>query len=271
MTCPNEDVPGIGGGSPAESFSNRLQREMQRAGRGGGADTGAASSTEAAQEAQTDTAGPIGQGDYEVRQGDCISSIAREHGHFWETIWDDGANSELREVRQDPNVLLPGDRVTLPARERKEESIAPEMRHRFERLGEPSMLRLRLLRDGEPRANLPYTLEVDGHERSGTTDAEGKIDEPIPGNTRRGRLTVGNESEGRVVYDLNLGRLDPVATTTGVQARLAHLGFYGGEIDGELDDETREAVREFQRSERLSESGDADEQTRERLKEVHGS
>ncbi len=220
--------------------------------------------------------GSVGQGEYVVQPGDCMSSIAKDHGYLWETLWNHPANAELNAVRKDPNILLPGDRVTLPPREPKQEAGQTEMRHRFMRRGEPCSLVLRLQQDHKPRVNAPYVLTVDQsganavRQRtfSGVTDAEGKIEVLIPNNARRGVLLVGAAPE-RDEYIIDLGRIDPIDTWSGVQTRLNNLG-YACEQTGEFDEPTREALNAFRAAEGLERSEDIDEPTRARLKERHG-
>ena len=59
---------------------------------------------------------------YQVKQGDCISSIAFEHGFFGDTIWNHPNNKDLKTKRQDPNILMPGDMVFVPDKRLKEVS-----------------------------------------------------------------------------------------------------------------------------------------------------
>lgn len=214
--------------------------------------------------------GPVGQGDYVVKQGDSIASIAKDLGYFWETIWNEPTNRELREVRQDPNVLLPGDRVTLPKKTPKQESGETEERHRFVRRGEPAAFRLCVLRYGEPRANQPYTLDIDGQVYTGTTDADGKLQCPAPGNARRATVTVG-EGDDQDDYVFSIGRMDPITTITGVQGRLNNLGFDCGPEDGHLGPRTRDAIRAFQGAHELEENGKLDDGTRQKLEAEYAS
>jgi len=209
--------------------------------------------------------------DYTVRQGDCVESIAQAHGLFWETIWNDAKNAELRKKRDDPNVLLPGDVLFVPEKRLKEETRATDQRHRFKRKGVPSMLRIVLRdEDDKPRAGVAYVLTIDGQNRRGTTNGDGLLEEPIPPNAKEGKLIVG-EGEDAEEYELELGRLDPVDDPAGAQARLANLGYDVGPIDGTIGPRTRGAIQEFQRDHGLKATGELDETTQRKLQEVHGS
>jgi hypothetical protein len=290
---------------------------------------------------------PVGQGEYVVSQGECISSIAKDAGHFWKTIWYDEANAELRKIRKNPGALLPGDRVHVPEIRLKEQSCVTDKRHLFVRRGEPAFLELRILRrpraaavaaepeqsatatnpaatppatpEGpdskqfgevdlyeeeaenfdstvfsatdsnvdaadeapeaeisdtgeieEPRANEPYVLVVDGQLFEGATDSEGRLRVVIPGNARRGRLIVGPQDD-QVSYDLLLGGVDPIDEISGIQQRLANLGFSCGSEIGEMGPQTGAALREFQERHKLPVTGAPDRQTRDKLLEIHRS
>lgn len=212
-------------------------------------------------------ASPVGVGERIVRESECTSSIAKETGHFWKTIWLDPRNAKLRETRKDPNVLLPGDRITVPPIRSKSESGATEMRHRFVRRGEPALFRLCVLdEDRRPRGSEPYLLTIDGREFPGVTSPDGLVEVNVPGNARRGQLKIGQE-----VYDLCLHALDPVESVSGMQARLKNLGFYAAAVDGRMNDRLRESIRMYQRERGLAPTGQMDEQTCRTLRAEHRS
>jgi N-acetylmuramoyl-L-alanine amidase len=203
-----------------------------------------------------------------VRQGDSAASIAYEHGFFWQTIWDHPDNTELREARENPNVLNPGDVIFIPDKERKEVTGQTGKCHRFRRKGIPEKLRVQLLNeDDEPRSNLPYILDIDGDLFRGETDGDGFIEQVVPPNSRHGRLILG-ESEDEE-YQLQLGHLDPSDHVSGIQERLKNLGIYDGEITGAMDGGTIDALREFQREKELEQTGELDDETRQQLEALH--
>lgn len=156
---------------------------------------------------------------YTVKQGDCIESIAFDHGLFWENVWNHPKNLNLKEKRKDPNALFLGDLVFIPDKEEKQESGATEQCHRFRRKSVPSSLHIILKRADGPRANEPYVIEVDGNTFSGSTNAKGEIRRPIPPNARHCKLRVGQEPNV-TAYDLSLGHIYPITEVTGVQGRL---------------------------------------------------
>jgi hypothetical protein len=85
---------------------------------------------------------------YIIGDGDCMASIAFEHGFFWATLWEMPANAALRVERKSPFLFVADDRVEIPdKRERVETGAA----RRFRRKGVPEYVRLRFLdRRGEP-------------------------------------------------------------------------------------------------------------------------
>lgn len=211
--------------------------------------------------------------EYTVRQGDSIISIAYRNGFFWETIWDHPDNAELKERREDPNVLYPGDVVFIPEKQEKEETCGTDQTHRFRRKGALEELRI-VLKDeeGEPRANMSYLLTIDGSNINGTTDGDGLLVESILPDASQGRLIVldeqGNELEE---YELALGHLDPITEISGVQMRLTNLGYDCSSEEGGLGTRTQQAIERFQQAQDLETTGELDDTTRQKLKEVHGS
>lgn len=206
--------------------------------------------------------------EHEVAQGECLSSIADRYGIFPETIWNDPDNAELKRSRQDPNVLCPGDVLVIPDKRQKSESVASGQACRFRKKNTPAKLRVRLLdEDDRPRANLRYTLEIDGVFSDGATDGDGRIDHPVPAGAKKGVLVLENQD----TIELSLGALDPPDTVTGVQGRLMNLGFDCGGVDGEMNAATREALKAFQEKQGLAATGEADDATKDKLRQVHGS
>ncbi len=211
----------------------------------------------------------IGAGEYTVKQGDCLASIAEDAGLLWQKIWDHPENADVRELRDDPNVLLPGDQLTIPEKTVKHEPGATEMRHRFKRKGQPAFLRLRMLDDeDQPRGNEPFTLKIEGHDEiNGTTSADGLIECPIPPTAKEGSLTVG-DGTSMTTQELALGDLNPVDTKSGAHGRLTNLGYLDAQ---QADDESFErAVSAFQTQQGLEPSGVLDAETRAQLEQTHG-
>lgn len=206
-----------------------------------------------------------------VTQDDCTSTMAQRFGHFWETIWNDTHNSDLRQKRKNEDVLLPGDVVFIPALREKTESGATEQRHRFRRKGVPVKLKLTIMGGEKPRANEPYRLELDtGDVLEGNLDGEGTLDVAVPPQAKEADLYVGKD-DMKTKYELDIGRLDPVDTISGIQARLINLGFDCEEVTGKMNGETRAALEQFQQSYELDPTGQADKKTRDELEKAHGS
>lgn len=218
-----------------------------------------------------DAATPQGDGNFAVGEGDCMASIAFDHGFLPDTLWDLPENANLKSGRTDQRVLLPGDRVHIPKIRLRYEPCQTDEIHVFVKKGVTEILRIVLLdEDGDPRPDLNYILTIDKKVvKSAVTPSTGLIEAAIAPNARSGKLTVKGE-EAEEVYLLQLGGMDPISSATGVQGRLNNLGFYCGAVDGIIGPRTRGAISEFQTSQTLTVTGEMDDDTRKALARVHG-
>ena len=205
-----------------------------------------------------------------VNEGECLSSIAQENGFFWETIWNHPENKKLQELRKDPNILNPGDVVMIPDKRLKELSEPTTQVYKYKLKNTPVKFKMRILRDGKPRAGEKFVLMIEKAEaKRGTIPPDGRIEISILPQAKQGELVIGEGAEAEV-YKLRLGALDPVETVSGVKARLNNLGFDCGEIDNKLDEETTEAILDFQSYiNHPNPNGEIDDKTRDALKKLH--
>lgn len=210
-----------------------------------------------------------------VKQGECLSSLAKRYGFVnYDTIYDHPNNSELKIKRPNPNVIYPNDVVFIPDNELKEIDAATEQRHRFQLLGNKTIFRL-VVKDGDekPFANVRYELKIDRETYQGTTNDDGKLEQEIRADARAGGVVLfsDEDDEQKVIgmFSLKLGHLDPVEEITGVQSRLNNLGFDCGKADGVIGRRTKEALRAFQEKNGLPITGEADSATREKLRQIH--
>lgn len=203
---------------------------------------------------------PPADGRHEVKQGEWVGSIAQQYGFTdWQAkIWERPENSELRERREDPHLLAPGDILFVPPLEEKTVSGETGRRHRFKVKARTDLLRLRVFdTDGELVKSAPYELEVElpvgsrpFRQQNRTTDAEGMLEEEIPFGARKGKLKLPEQD---LEFELQLSHLEPLAEddeellVRALQQRLSSLGFNPGPVDGVGGPLTEDAIREFQR------------------------
>lgn len=217
----------------------------------------------------------VGQGDHVVLPGEGLSLIAWMNGFFWETLWEHPANRELREARRNPEVLLPGDRLTIPERSPGTVSCRTGQKHVFRRRGVPSRVSFQVkVRDGRVFAGKRFVLEAGEQRLEGTTSPEGRIEEWVSPALKQVTLTVWLDEPGfpeQVTWVLRVGHLEPAETLRGVQSRLASLGYALEGEAGTLGPKTALALRDVQVRSGLEPTGEIDDGTRRALLALHGS
>ncbi len=234
---------------------------------------------------------------------DHIFKIATQHGfEDWQTVWNE--NSSLQSKRANPNLLFKGDRlskgdtVKIPDPKEGTDSGSTGSTITFELVGKALFLRMRILKDDfTALKDAEYELIITGIPApfTGKTDGNGQIEVEIPRTAQAGVLKIrvpfaqsesagssgtpaggGQQGDVPVVWNLQIGAMNPILEKapddpciSGVQQRLNNLGLNTGPIDGIKGPNTTAAIKAFQGMFGLTESGNADQQTQQKLQEVH--
>lgn len=206
-----------------------------------------------------------------VVQGECLSSIAKRYGFAdWKVIYDHPSNAEFKKKRPNPNLIYPGDRISIPEKEQKEVDCAAGKAHTFKVKQKKTLLRVVLKDDKDQHfGGKEYELTIGNRTIPGTVGDGGLVEQAIDDDATDATLRVKIDDKTTFFWRLKVGHLDPVEEISGVQARLRNLGYNAGPIDGIKGPKLTAALRAFQKKHSLTESGDIDDATRNKLRTVH--
>ena len=210
-----------------------------------------------------------------VAPGDCLISIAAEHGFSsGEFLLKHGDSEPLAAERTVPGVLMEGDEVAIPDHAKFEKALATDKVHKIVVKVPKVALRLRLVDvDEKPLAGVKYRLVSPEGEEEGATDGNGVVDHVWKGMPGTCEVLVPHEDgtldEGpRYGWKLQLGHLDPIETPTGVRQRLMNLGYWP-DSDEEAGKILPYALRGFQYNHDLEITGKLNDATKAELLKEH--
>ena len=203
-----------------------------------------------------------------VRRGECIASIAFDHGLPVEVLVE--ANADLESERGELGILAEGDQVEVPEVRPKHVEVDGTGSYvvRLVHIANPITMRFTRI-SGEPLLGERVALKVDGvpvHQER-TTGDDGHATFLVPAWAKTGSVIVGDPG---LAMPVTFGDLDPITTIRGVQGRLKQLGYYWRDVDGEIGPFTHQALRAFQRDAALETTAELDDRTRSLIAERAG-
>ena len=202
-----------------------------------------------------------------IRAGDHLAKIAHDAGLDPDAVWSHPKNADLRALRKDQNILCEGDVVFLPVEDPVTLPLKVGAANRFSVVVPEIETHVRFGNATGPFAGEAYVVEGLDEPIRGTSDGDGKVTITAPVTAHV--ATVRFEKRG-LSFSVLLGEMDPITEVSGVQLRLASLGYLKGTPSGELDDATTGALRAFQDAKGLARTGAMDQATLDALKAAYG-
>lgn len=114
---------------------------------------------------------------YQVKQGDCIHCIIKEHGLLADTVWNFPNNAELKAKRKSIDMLSLGDTVVIPDKRPKEVREPTNQVHKFITKWQPHKhwIEIELIgEDDQPISGEKYLVKLpDGTTKEGILNDQG--------------------------------------------------------------------------------------------------
>ncbi|NMR27387.1 LysM peptidoglycan-binding domain-containing protein [Pseudoalteromonas sp. NEC-BIFX-2020_015] len=212
-----------------------------------------------------------------VAQGETLLRIARQYGYKTSTaLYNHSSNAEFRALRPDPNLIYPGDKITIPSKKEKFMPLRTSSVNTFVVQNEKEYFRLQIIHeDGDDITGKRIVLNIGSQTIDTVLPSDGLIEVELNENdTLTAQVDLylkEDQSSPSESFTAQVGHLDPIDTLSGVQARCNSLGFDCGKVDGINGPKTKAGVKEFQQAQQLQVDGIAGPVTKSRLVYVYGA
>lgn len=212
-----------------------------------------------------------------VAQGETLLRIAKQYGYQTsKALYNHPSNAEFKALRPDPNLIYPGDKITIPPKKEKFIPLRTNSINSFVVQNEKEYFRLQIIHeDGDDIAGKRIVLNIGSQTIDTVLPADGLVEVELNENdSLTGQVDLylkEDQSSPSESFTAQVGHLDPIDTLSGVQARCNLLGFDCGTVDGINGAKTKAGVREFQQAQQLQVDGIAGPVTKSRLVYVYGA
>jgi hypothetical protein len=167
---------------------------------------------------------------------DFLLQLAYKFGFEADTIWNDEKNSALRQLRQNPNILLPGDVLYIPEQAYKEpaaKDLATGQTNSFTADAPTVTLTCKFVgAETTTFASRAYTVKDLDQLTGLTTDGDGVATFKVPVTLPTATIVFTDTGDS---FALNVGAMDPINTLPGTFKRLQNLGYIDRDATPDLD------------------------------------
>jgi hypothetical protein len=211
---------------------------------------------------------------YIVRPGDYLTQLAYRFGFNADEVWQDAKNAKLKDLRPNPDILVPGDILFIPDAPAENLPIQSGTTNPYVADVPHVEVVLIFMEGDKPMANEPCEIgglgEADPTASPPSTDGDGKLTLNVPVLVRE--VSVRFPKKRNRDYLFHVGDMDPITETSGVRKRLCNLGYLPRVPDDtteEDDEHLKQVLAFFQSNNGLNPTGEIDDPTRQILSDLH--